>query len=63
MIMEQIAVRELKMNNDISRKIQKNKLLNEINEKIFQDCLTRFLGGPIGGICCVTKALNVSAIR
>ena len=25
--------------------------------------LSFFLGGPIGGICCVAKALNASATR
>lgn len=29
----------------------------------FQLCFTRFLGGPIGGICCVASARNASAIR
>lgn len=29
----------------------------------FQLCLTRFRGGPIGGICWVARALNASAIR
>lgn len=30
---------------------------------LFQLILTRFLGGPIGGICCVAKARNASAIK
>lgn len=29
----------------------------------FQLCFTRFLGGPIGGICWVAKARKASAIR
>lgn len=29
----------------------------------FQLILTRFLGGPIGGICCVARARNASLIR
>lgn len=29
----------------------------------FQLDLTRFLGGPTGGICCVARARNASAIR
>jgi len=29
----------------------------------FQLIFTRFLGGPIGGICCVARARNASAIK
>lgn len=29
----------------------------------FQLIFTRFLGGPIGGICCVASARNASAIK
>lgn len=30
---------------------------------LFQLIFTRFLGGPIGGICCVASARNASAIK
>ena len=30
---------------------------------LFQLSLTRLRGGPIGGICCVARARNASAIR
>lgn len=32
-------------------------------KNLFQLILTRFLGGPIGGTCCVANARNASAIK
>lgn len=30
---------------------------------LFQLSLTRLRGGPIGGVCCVARARNASAMR